>query len=429
MEEPNTIAARSTDVGRPHRRPQARSHARVATPEHRPRRRGVRALLPLLLAGALTTTLAACSHAESTVADKPTPVRIAAATRGPATPPIAATGQVASQDEMRLSFKLGGVVRRIAVKEGDEVKQGQRLAEIELAEVGAQVEQARQLAAKAQRDLERGERLHADQVISLEQLQDLRTQASVARAALNSAQFNLGFSSIVAPRDGVVLRKLVEEREQVAPGAPVLVLGSRDGGYVVKLALADREVVQLKLGDPAEVRMDAYPGHVLPAKVSEISRAAEQRSGLFPVEVRLESPQLQLASGLVAKVALSPSSSREGSLTYVPIAAVVEGDRDRASVFVLANDRAKRRPVRVAFIAAEQVALAEGLAPGETVVTDGALYLQDDERIAIVDDPAKAVGSVLMPELSAPGERTIAAAAASPADVTQAAGASPGRIG
>ena len=112
---------------------------------------------------------------------------------------------------------------------------------------------------------------------------------------------------------------------------------------------------------------------------------------------RLESPQLALASGLVAKVALSPSSSREGSLTYVPIAAVVEGDRDRASVFVLANDRAKRRAVRVAFIAADGVALAEGLAPGETIVTDGALYLQDDERIAIVQDPAKAVGSVLAP--------------------------------
>ena len=178
-------------------------------------------------------------------------------------PPIAATGQVASQDEMRLSFKLGGVVRRIAVKEGDEVKQGQRLAEIELAEVGAQVEQARQLAAKAQRDLERGERLHADQVISLEQLQDLRTQASVAGAGLKSAQFNLGFSTIVAPRDGVVLRKLVEEREQVAPGAPVLELGSRDGGYVVKLALADREVVQLKLGDPAALRriVERSPSH------------------------------------------------------------------------------------------------------------------------------------------------------------------------
>jgi RND family efflux transporter MFP subunit len=357
-----------------------------------------------MLAAALLA-LAGCANDDAPAAEKPVPVRVATATTGPATPPIAATGTVASKAEMRLSFKLGGVIRRIAVEAGDEVQQGQRLAEIELAEVGAQAEQARQLAAKAQRDLERGERLHADQVISLEQLQDLCTQASVARAALNSAQFNLGFSTIVAPRDGVVLRKLVEEREQVAPGATVLVLAARDGGYVVKLALADREVVQLKLGDPAEVRMDAYPGRMLGAKVSEISRAAEERSGLFPVEVRLEAPQLPLASGLVAKVSLSPSSAREGSLTYVPIAAVVEGDRDRASVFVLANDRAKRRPVRIAFIAAEQVALAEGLAPGETIVTDGALYLQDDERISVVKDPAQAVGSVLAPGPDAPTAR------------------------
>lgn len=343
--------------------------------------------------------LAACGATESTVnAEKPTPVRVGAATRGPATPPIAATGSVASKDEMRLSFKLGGVIRHIGVEEGNEVRKGQRLAEIELAEVGAQVEQARQLADKAQRDLERGERLHADQVISLEQLQDLRTAASVAKAGLQSAQFNLGFSTIVAPRDGIVLRRLVEEREQVAPGAPVLVLGARDAGYVVKLALADREVVQLKLGDPAEVRMDAYPGKAFAGKVSEISRAADERSRLFPVEVRLESPPPSLASGLVAKVALSPASGREASLTYVPIAAVVEGDRDRASVFVPEGDHARRRAVRVAFITGAQVALAEGVQPGETLVTDGALYLQDGERIAVVEDASKAAGSVSVPD-------------------------------
>jgi len=370
---------------------------RAAPPPRRRMPRPLAAAPAAILAAILAATLAACTQADSTAVEAATPVRTATATRGPATPPIAATGQVASQDEMRLSFKLGGVIRRIAVQPGDEVKRGQRLAEIELAEIDAQVEQARQLAAKAQRDLERGERLHADQVISLEQLQDLRTQASVAQATLRSAQFNLGSSTIVAPRDGVVLRRMAEEREQVAPAEPVIVIGASDGGYVVKLALADRDVVQLKLGDPAEVRMDAYPGRVLPGAVSEISRAADERSGLFPVQVRIDSGQMALASGLVAKVALSPSSSREGTLTYVPIAAIVEGDRDRASVFVLDADRARRRDVRVAFIAAEQVAVAEGIAPGETIVTDGALYLQDDERVTVVEDAAQAVGYVLTP--------------------------------
>jgi RND family efflux transporter MFP subunit len=197
----------------------------------------------------LTTMLAGCGKQEAPVAEKPTPVRVQHASTGPAVPPIDTSGIVTTKHEMRLSFKMGGVVRRIYVQEGDVVKQGQRLAEIELTEVGAQVEQARQMADKSQRDLKRGENLYADQVISLEQLQDLRTQAAMASAQFNSAQFNLGYSVITAPRDGKVLRKLAEERELVPAGSPVLVFGESGRGYVVRAALADREIVNVKLGD------------------------------------------------------------------------------------------------------------------------------------------------------------------------------------
>ena len=76
------------------------------------------------------------------------------------------------------------------------------------------------------------------------------------------------------------------------------------------------------------------------------------------------------------------------------IGAVVEGDGDRASVYVVSGDRAKRRHVRVAFIGPEAVALDDGVKPGERVVTDGALYLQDDERIEIVTEGKRVVGSL-----------------------------------
>lgn len=326
-------------------------------------------------------------------APKATPVRAQAAGAGPGTPPIETSGIVASRDEMRLSFKVGGLVKRIAVQDGEQVRRGQLLAQIEPAEIDAQVEQARQLAAKAGRDLERGERLHADQVISLEQLQDLRTQAALARAQLEAAEFNRGYADIRAPRDAVVMRTLVEERELVPAGQPVLSLGARAGGWIVRAALADREVVQLKLGDPAEISLDAWPGQRLPGTLIEIAGAAEEASGLFPVEVRFDGVPVQLASGLVAKLSLTPDWSRTRELTYVPIGALVEGDGDRASVFVVEGTQARRQPVRVAFITAERVALAEGVERGETVVTDGALYLEDGERIEIVTDAALAIGS------------------------------------
>ena len=75
------------------------------------------------------------------------------------------------------------------------------------------------------------------------------------------------------------------------------------------------------------------------------------------------------------------------------MSAIVEGDGKRASVFVVEGDRVKRREVRVAFIESSGVALADGLKPGERVVTDGALYLQDNDEIAVVRDATKVVGT------------------------------------
>jgi RND family efflux transporter MFP subunit len=191
-----------------------------------------------------------------------------------------------------------------------------------------------------------------------------------------------------------VLRKLAEVSEVVPAGQPILIIGARDRGYVVRAALSDREVVQVKLGDPAEIRMDAYPHEAISGTVSEIAGAADERNGMFPVEVRFDSVPVQLASGLVAKLNLHPASGRASRLTYVPIAAVVEGDGDHASVFVVDGDHVKRRVVRIAFIAPQAVALADGLKPGERVVTDGALYLQDDERIEVVGEITRVVGNL-----------------------------------
>ena len=364
----------------------------------RPTTRTAVAITALAVIVVLTyaVALTGCSSPAAESAADHTAVHVVAATAGPATPAILTNGVVANKEEMRLSFKVAGVIKSIHVEEGHTVHAGERLAEIEQTEINAQLEQARALAEKAQRDLARGERLYADEVISLEQLQDLRTTAATARAQLQGVQFNRGYSVITAPADGVVLRKLAQERELVPAGQAVLVVSAHGRGYVVRAALADRELVQLKLGDPAEVRLDAYAGRLLHGTLSEISGAADEKTGLFPVEVRLESPPPALASGLVAKLRLAPAAGRARALTYVPIGAVVEGSGDRASVYVVAADHARRREVHVAFIDASGVALASGVIPGERVVTDGALYLEDNDAIDVAPENARlAAGTAL----------------------------------
>lgn len=337
---------------------------------------------PLLPAALLL--IAACDGAPPVPPPTPaTPVGIATVATGPALPPIFANGFVATREELKLAFKTGGVVRSINVRGGDRVRAGQVLATLELAEVEAQVEQARQLAAKAARDLARGEKLRADEVISEEELESLRTQAAVAAAGERAAAFNRSFATIVASRDGVVLRKLVEAREVVQPGQTIVVIGPENAGYIVRAGLADREVVQLVPGDAATATLDACPGQSLPGRVSEIPAAADEGSGLFAVEVSLATVagSCRLASGLVARLRIDPGIAAAGTLPYVPIGAIIEADGDEATVYVPADGIARRRSVRVAFIAGEAVAIRAGLAPGEQVITDGALYLADGEAI------------------------------------------------
>ena len=149
--------------------------------------------------------LAGCDPNDERSLSHPRPYDVAAAVDGPAAPSIRTNGVLANKDEFRLSFKVGGVIKRIAVREGERVRKGQRLAEIEQTEINAQVEQARQAHEKAQRDVERGERLYADKVISLEQLQDLRTQTRVTEAALErrGVQLELRSDRRAARRHGV----------------------------------------------------------------------------------------------------------------------------------------------------------------------------------------------------------------------------------
>lgn len=355
----------------------------------------------LLLTG--TLLLAACGRTPPPVAAEPVrkavAVRVAQAQAGPALPPIRAHGLVLVKDAARLSFKVGGVIASVDVEAGQSVTRGQKLARIEQTEVGSATEQAAQMAQKATRDLDRGEKLYADQVITLEQVQDLRTQNAMAQAALRSARFNQSYAVIEAPFDGVVLRKLKRERELAAAGEPVLALGKASGGYVVQAALSDREVVLTRIGDAVQVQLDAYPGQHFQAQISEVASAADERTGLFVVEARLqdELPDT-LKSGLVARLHWQPGEIDAAPLAYVPMAAIVDGDGRRAVVYVLSAGKAQRRAVQVAFIDRERVALSSGVSPGETVIAEGAQFVADGVPVNVrAEDETVSVAALETP--------------------------------
>jgi RND family efflux transporter MFP subunit len=303
---------------------------------------------------------------------------------------VHAVGILTPKDEARLSFKVGGVVESIRVEEGAPVKAGQLLAVLKQAEIEAAVEQSRQAAAKAERDLARGQSLYADGVATLEQVQDLGTAASVAAAARKSAEFNASYARIVAPAAGVVLRKLAEAHELVQAGQPVLVVGGADRGWVVRVGLADRDAVRVRTGDPARVTFDAWPERTFTGRISNVASSADAATGTFTIEVQVEPGDARFVQGLVAKVTLSTAQSR--SANVVPLQALVEAGGNEATVFVY--DRVakvvRRVTIRIGRMSGAEVEVLDGLAPGAEVVIDGAAFLEDGEAVRITADNGRA---------------------------------------
>jgi membrane fusion protein, multidrug efflux system len=305
---------------------------------------------------------------------------------GPAASLIEVPGIGAFRDETRLSFKVGGVVERVNVREGEAVEKGQRLAALNKQDVNAAVSQASAGFEKAQRDLQRGKMLREQEVISKVQLDNLETTAQAARAQLSQAQFASQTAEIQAQASGVVLKRFAQTGEVVAPGQPILLLGSKSSGFVMKASLADKQAVHLQLGAKAEVEFDALPGVKWPGKVIELSQAADPATGTYGVLVAVETKahdNLNLLSGMQGRALIEPANFN-GTRSYIPVEAVVEGDNKAAWIYtVQADNTVKRQTVQVAFIQGDRIALINALPEGTRVVSTGAAYLQDGETVKV----------------------------------------------
>lgn len=349
-------------------------------------------LKPALVALACTALLAACGPQKpdpnaTTVAELPR-VKASIIQEGPAVAAVEVAGVGSLRDEARLSFKVGGVIDKVYVREGEAVKAGQILAKLNQRDVQSAVAQAQAGYDKALRDLNRGKQLRQQEVITQVQLDDLTTALDVAKAQLNQAKFAADTASIIASADGVVLRRFAQATEVVAAGQPVLLLGSAASGYVMKASLSDNEAVKVSPGNSADVRFDAHPGKTWAGKVIELSQAADPITGTYGMQVLIDpnsNPDARLLSGLTGAVKVKPDNY-QAARQYLPLGAVVEGDNQRAWVYLVSpENQVKRTQVQVAFVTESGLALANELPANSKVVTTGAAYLRDGQTVELVE--------------------------------------------
>lgn len=345
---------------------------------------------PLTGCGAAEPAAAQDRQQASTVRVTAVDVRVA-----PVAEPIRATGMLVDERQLELGFASGGVVQQVAFEEGALFRRGAQLARLDLSAIDAQLSAANAGLVKAERDLARVSTLRASGALAVQPEDHARTGRDVAEAQLRGARFARRHAVLVAPDDGVVLRRLADAGETLGAGTPVLVVALATAGRVARVRLSDRDVVRLQLGDRAEVLLDAFPGRVLAATVKTLAVAPDPQTGLYDVELAL--PALaelgdRAVAGLLARATLAPSDVQ--SLAVIPIEALVEADDDRATIWVLdAQNHATRRDVRIAFLLGDEVAVRSGLDGARRVVGAGAPYVRESSILELsASEGAQAVG-------------------------------------
>lgn len=336
----------------------------------------------LLSLGALVVA-AGCADAHSkesppAVEAEVVPIRVVPVAQEDVVRPVHGVGRVRAATEVALSFPFGGVVDDVRVVAGQAVRRGQILAVLDDDAARAQLAAAESGLDKARRDAERATALEGT-AVGRQQREDAATGVEVARANVDAAAFQARRQALVAPTDGVIVAVQIDEQAAVGAGMPAILFAG--GAHQVELSVASVDAVGLAVGDPATVRVDAWPGVAFGGRVIERAGGAGAFGG-WRVTVALDAAPRPLASGLVASVDVTPAASR---WTTVPLDALAEADGARGAVYTLRDDSTVRRvEVDVAFVQDGTVAVSRGLEDVGLVVTAGLPWLSEGARVRIV---------------------------------------------
>ncbi len=283
-------------------------------------------------------------------------------------------GTVRARLHANLEAKVSGRVQKMLVSAGQSVKQGQLLAQLEVQEIQAKLDQAKALREQAERDRQRYDTLLQQQAVTRQEYDAVMARYRVAVASMSEAETMLGYATITAPFDGVITRKLADVGDLASPGRPLLEL---EDPTTLRLEadIPEALIGRVQMGGKLPLRVSAFTND-LEGTVSEIAPAADPNSRTFRVKLDLP-PATGLRVGQFGRVLVPVSESRT---LRVPAGAVVQRGQMEI-VFVVANQTAQLRLVKTGKRLGNEVEIASGLNAGEQIVTEQAAGLLDGQPV------------------------------------------------
>jgi RND family efflux transporter MFP subunit len=341
----------------------------------------------------LSLTLAAC-HKPAEKTEDIRPVRVVTAALEGAELQTEFSGEIRAKVESRLGFRVPGKIIARKVDAGTVVKRGQVLMQLDPQDLllGQAQAKAGLMAAESSRDLAKAEykryqelrekNFVAQAVLDAKETAYKAAQASYeqAKAGLSNQSNLASYSTLVSDVDGVVTGIDAEVGQVVAAGTPVVRV-AKAGELDMVIGIPEDRINSIRQMKDVNVRLWANKDEVIVAKLRELSPIADPVTRTFTAKLALPANANGIKLGMTANASFGMKNPH--AMIRLPLTALFQ-DKAASSVWVVENDAVRLVPVQVGSTIDEDVLIASGLTPGQSVVTAGVNLLKPGQKVKIL---------------------------------------------
>lgn len=330
---------------------------------------------------------------------------------GAGSPVLTASGYLVARRQSVVSSKIQGRISQLLVEEGSIVKEGDVLARLDsqdseaaIVKAKADIDYAKADLAEAQRQERLQEGLFRDKVVSQDALDTAKAKVNLAAAAIEQDKANLqvqqaylDFTTVRAPFAGVVVKKMTEVGESVAPIPPGVNISTSSGAIVAiadmnsleaEVDVNEANVAELRTGQPAEIQVQAIPNHTYKGILRQVIPTADRTKATVTVKVAIADKDKYLKPEMSCNVTFLEPEKKQAAgqpplrIVTVPREAVITRD-GKSAVFTVEDNRAHLASITTGADLHGQIIVTRGLAGGETVVNNPPQKLKDGDTVKI----------------------------------------------
>ena len=381
----------------------------MSRPDFSAGRLPVRVLRASVLMLVLGLSLAACKKGDGEAQAKPgdaakgpdaVPVEVTKAAHRPVAASYTGTAALEPRGESQVVAKTSGVALAVLVEEGQTVRAGQALVRLDPDRSRLAVAQASAQMHKLENNYNRARQLVAQQMISANDVDQIRFDLENARAQYTLAMLELSYTTMTAPISGVVASRSIKTGNFVQINTPIFRIVD-NSKLEATLNVPEREISTLKAGQPVQLTADALPGQSFTGVVDRIAPVVDSGSGTFRVVCSFSGAGGSLQPGMFGRIKID--YDKRADALVVPRAALLD-DEGEPAVFAVRAGKAARVAVKTGYMDGEWVEIRQGLKLGDGVVTAGKIALRDGTPVEVIGDPARKTATAKV-EVEAAGKK------------------------